>query len=245
MAKITLYFPSQESYDAYWQGAQPGSKYLCIIENSGIEGVDNVLVTSSNNNQASSEIVPMGASTIEIISAQQEEIETQYAIIDDYENDETVSRTEYNLLVDEIDEATDIAYDISGEEEPFFEDGFYLYDTFTGLHVPFIFDGRSEYHLMMSDFNSIYDPNEESEGPYSVRYYEDGKMKYEYFTDEGEEEDNVNILDYSGKNPLYLDKGFDKCFMINYDNNCEITVAIYKYNNPAMGVNIWEYNNAE
>lgn len=110
MAKITLYFPNQEAYDNYWQGNAPGSKFLCVIQNSGIEGVENVLVTASNNAPDSDgQTAEMGASTIDIIAAQQEEIETQYAIIDDYEQGDTVSKTEYNAVVDEINTANEKA----------------------------------------------------------------------------------------------------------------------------------------
>ena len=105
MAKITLHFPNQEAYDAYWQGSTPGSKFLCIIEDSGIEGVDNVLITSSNNNQTSSEIVPMGTSTIEIISTQASELE-------DYKSGDVVSKTEYDAVVEELNEANEITTDI-------------------------------------------------------------------------------------------------------------------------------------
>lgn len=113
MAKITKYFANQAEYDAYWQGEQPGSKYLCIIQDSGVEGLENVLVTTSNNAPNSgAEQQEMGGSTIDIISAQQEEIETQYAIIDDYENGDTVSKTQYDAVVDELNDANEITSDI-------------------------------------------------------------------------------------------------------------------------------------
>lgn len=139
MAKITKYFANQAEYDAYWQGAQPGSKYLCIIQDSGVEGLENVLVTTSNNvPNSDGQQQEMGGSTIDIISAQQEEIETQYAIIDDYENGETISKTEYNLVVDELNNAEDITYDVLGEEEPEpeLEDGWYAVGD-TGTLYPF------------------------------------------------------------------------------------------------------------
>lgn len=95
MAKITKYFANQEEYDAYWQGAQPGSKYLCIIQDSGVEGLENVLVTTSNNAPNSGgETQEMGASTIEIIYDQDD-------IIADYE--------------DELNDAEEITNDIKGE----------------------------------------------------------------------------------------------------------------------------------
>ena len=124
MAKLTLHFPNQEAYDAYWQGNTPGSKFLCIIDSvsideSGEQTVSNVLITSSNNNQASNVPVEMGASTIEIvqeqaetIAEQLEEISTQQAIIDEYENGDTVSKTEYDAVVAELDEAAEITTDI-------------------------------------------------------------------------------------------------------------------------------------
>lgn len=143
MSKLVKYFNNQAEYDAYWQGEQPGSKYLCIIQDSGVEGLENVLVTTSNNAPNSGgEQQEMGGSTIDIISEQAEtiseqleEIAYQQEVIADYENDYTVSKKEYNTLVDEIDEATDITYDISGEEKPL-EDGWYVVGD-TGTLYPF------------------------------------------------------------------------------------------------------------
>lgn len=83
MAKITLHFPNQQAYDAYWQGAAPGSKFLCIIEDSGIEGLENVLITSSNNGQSNNTPVEMGASTIEIIQDQNGDIDQAVVITEE------------------------------------------------------------------------------------------------------------------------------------------------------------------
>lgn len=139
-----------------------------------------------------------------------------------------------------------------GEEEPEpLEDGFYLYDTVTRLHVPFTFDGKTEYRLMMSDFNSIYDPDGESEGPYSVRYYYGGEMVYEYFQGTGREAEDIVLNEFNGKNPLFLFYGtsgtytYDKGFSINYGDEDEIVVGIYKYNDPAIGINIYEYDTTQ
>lgn len=124
MAKITKYFANQAEYDAYWQGEQPGSKYLCIIQDSGVEGLENVLVTTSNNAPNSGgEQQEMGASTIDIISEQAEtiseqleEIAYQQDIIADYENDNTVSKAEYDAVVEELNDANEITDDIKGED---------------------------------------------------------------------------------------------------------------------------------
>lgn len=164
MSKITKYFANQAEYDAYWQGEQPGSKYLCIIQDSGVEGLENVLVTTSNNAPDSGgQQQEMGGSTIDIISEQAEtiaeqleEIEYQQEVIADYENDDTVSKKEYNTLVDEIDEATDITYDISGEEKPL-EDGWYAVDE-EGNYIQFEMIKETVGHLTVgvSDNFSYY-----------------------------------------------------------------------------------------
>lgn len=120
MAKITKYFKNQSEYDAYWQGETPGSKFLCIILDSGVEGLENVLVTTSNNAPNSGgEQQEMGGSTIDIISEQAEtiseqleEIAYQQEVIDDYQNDNTVSKAEYDAVVKELDDAEDIVDDI-------------------------------------------------------------------------------------------------------------------------------------
>lgn len=70
MAKLTLHFKNQEEFDAYWQGETPGSKFLCIIDSvnvdeSGQQTISNVLITSSNNNQASGKDVEMGTAAVE------------------------------------------------------------------------------------------------------------------------------------------------------------------------------------
>ena len=80
MAKITLHFKNQEDYDAYWQGVTPGSKFLCIIDSvnideSGQQTVENVLITSSNNNNQSSGVpVEMGKAVVETAQVQAAEI---------------------------------------------------------------------------------------------------------------------------------------------------------------------------
>ena len=79
MAKITLHFKNQEDYDAYWQGAVPGSKFLCVIDSvnideSGHQTVSNVLITSSNNNQSSGAPVEMGKAVVETAQVQAAEI---------------------------------------------------------------------------------------------------------------------------------------------------------------------------
>ncbi len=88
MSKLTLYFKNQEQYDAYWGGETPGSKFLCIIESieideTGEQKVSNVLITSSNNNQSNNTPVEMGASTIEIIQDQNEDIDQAVEITEE------------------------------------------------------------------------------------------------------------------------------------------------------------------
>ena len=78
MAKITLHFKNQEDYDAYWQGIVPGSKFLCVIDSvnideSGQQTVENVLITSSNN-QSSGAPVEMGKAVVETAQVQAAEI---------------------------------------------------------------------------------------------------------------------------------------------------------------------------
>lgn len=72
--KQTLYFPNKEAYDAYWGGNEPSSMYLCIIENN--EGVDNVLITSSNNSPSNTtgKMEEMGTDAIAVISDNNEEL---------------------------------------------------------------------------------------------------------------------------------------------------------------------------
>ena len=48
----------------------------------------------------------------ETIAEQLEEIEYQQDVIADYENGETVSKTEYDAVVDELNEANEITTDI-------------------------------------------------------------------------------------------------------------------------------------
>lgn len=96
MSKISLYFNSQEEYDAYWGGNPPGSKFLCIVKDEDKE----VLYTTSNNQSATGTSSSQGGY---IPSPEDEEKVSDY--------DTALDLSEDTLYGDDDEEETNISND--------------------------------------------------------------------------------------------------------------------------------------